>query len=50
MTISITKEKTETIVTKMRSFLENKSPTIRELASVIGDDDARDYTEITKST
>ena len=36
MTISITKGKTEAIILKIRSFLENKSPTIRELASVIG--------------
>ena len=36
MTISITKGKTEAIILKIRRFLENKSPTIRELASVIG--------------
>ena len=36
MTISITKGKTEAIIFKIRRFLENKSPTIRELASVIG--------------
>ena len=35
MTISITKGKTEAIIL-IRRFLENKSPTIRELASVIG--------------
>ena len=35
-TISITKGKTEAIVSKIRRFLENKSPTIKELASVIG--------------
>ena len=35
MTISVTKEKTEAIVSKIR-FLENKSPTIKELASVTG--------------
>ena len=34
-TISITKGKTEATILKIR-FLENKSPTIRELASVIG--------------
>ena len=36
MTISVTKGKTEVIILKIRRFLENKSPTIRELASVIG--------------
>ena len=36
MTISITKGKTEAIILKIRRFLENKSPKIRELASVIG--------------
>ena len=36
VTISITKGKTEAIIFKIRRFLENKSPTIRELASVIG--------------
>ena len=36
MTISITKGKTEAIILEIRRFLENKSPTIRELASVIG--------------
>ena len=36
MTISITKGKTEAIVSKIRRFLENKSPKIRELASAIG--------------
>ena len=36
MTLSITKGKTEAIILKIRKFLENKSPTIRELASVIG--------------
>ena len=36
MPISITKGKTEAIIFKMRRFLENKFPTIRELASVIG--------------
>ena len=35
MTISVTKGKTEAIVSKIR-FLENKSPTIKELASVTG--------------
>ena len=36
ITISITKGKTEAIVSKIRRFLENKSPTIWELVSVIG--------------
>ena len=36
MPISITKGKTEAIIFKIRRFLENKFPTIRELASVIG--------------
>ena len=36
MTISVTKGKTEVIILKIRRLLENKSPTIRELASVIG--------------
>ena len=36
MTISIIKGKTEAIVSKIRRFLENKSPKIRELASAIG--------------
>ena len=36
MTISITKGKTEAIVSKIRRFLENKSPKIGELASAIG--------------
>ena len=36
MTISITKRKTEAIVSKLIRFLENKSPTIRELSSVTG--------------
>ena len=36
MTISVTKGKTEVIILKIRRVLENKSPTIRELASVIG--------------
>ena len=36
MAIPITKGKTETIILKIRRFLENKFPTIRELASVIG--------------
>ena len=35
MTISITKGKTEVIVSKIERFLKNKSPTYRELASVI---------------
>ena len=35
MTISITKGKTEAIILKIRRLLENKFPTIRELASVI---------------
>ena len=35
MAISITKGKTEAIILKIRRLLENKSPTIRELASVI---------------
>ena len=36
VTISITKGKTGTIILKLRRFLENKSPTTGELASVIG--------------
>ena len=36
MTISMTKGKTEAILLKIRRFLKNKSPAIRELASVIG--------------
>ena len=36
MTVSITNGKTEAIILKIRSFLENKSLTIRELVSVIG--------------
>ena len=36
MTISITKGKTEAIILKIRRFLRHKSPTIRELTSVIG--------------
>ena len=36
VTISITKGKTGAIILKIRMFLENKSPTIGELASVIG--------------
>ena len=36
MTIYITKWKAGTIIYKITRFLENRSPTIRELASVIG--------------
>ena len=36
MTISLTKGKTEAIASKIRRFLENKFPTVRELVSVIG--------------
>ena len=36
MAISITKRKTEAIVSKLIRLLENKSPTIRKLSSVTG--------------
>ena len=36
MTIEIDREKAEYILLKIRKFLQNPSPTIRKLASVVG--------------